>query len=115
MQKFLLYRADARCPQYFCGEAPDGRLLFCASKSLALMLPAYAAEVWRGILADRTMQRPLTLEVDVTMHSTHLQFAPAPRRKLVRVPRVEVVGLDRRLERWEPTEREAWPKERIRS
>jgi hypothetical protein len=64
MEKYLLYVANSTCPQYFCGERQDGTLLFCASKSLAVMLPEYAREVWFQIISDRTGHKPLTLPVD---------------------------------------------------
>lgn len=80
--EFLLYTANASCPQYFCGQKPDGKLLFCAAKSLAVVLPEYAAEVWTSIIADRTGHKPLCLPVDVRV--------PMPTTRRRDVPRVEL-------------------------
>jgi hypothetical protein len=65
MEKYLLYVANSTCAQYFCGERRDGTLLFCASKSLAVMLPEYARDVWSQIISDRTGHKPLAESVPV--------------------------------------------------
>lgn len=65
MEKYLLYVANSKCAQYFCGEKRDGTILFCASRSLAVILPEYARDVWTHIISDRTGHKPLTLPVDV--------------------------------------------------
>jgi len=70
MEKYLLYVANSTCAQYFCGERLDGTLLFCASKSLAVMLPEYARDVWSQIISDRTGHKPLAESVPVLREST---------------------------------------------
>jgi hypothetical protein len=69
-KKHLLYLANGKCARYFCGEKPDGTFLFCASKSLAMMLPDYAREVWTQIISDRTGHKPLAEPVLVLREST---------------------------------------------
>jgi hypothetical protein len=78
MERFLLYSANAKTPQYFAGENHrTGKLLFVATKTLALVLTPEASRIWTEIISERTGHKPLAESVPVLSESrTKLQPKP---------------------------------------
>ena len=79
MERFLLYSANAKTPQYFAGENHrTGKLLFVATRTLALMLTPEASRIWSEIIHERTGHKPFAESVPVLREATKPQPKPLP-------------------------------------